>query len=117
MELDDRRRLVWETLSELYLDNELSESEMNWLRLRLAQTGYSTAQVRQINYDQVAPVLYHNLMMPAGEWGGFDLTWLAQQISRRGSRSGRLFGSRRLWQRWIDYLVGADLNRLLNGVE
>ena len=106
------RLLLWEILSELYLDNELTDTQIIWLRKSLSETGFSAAEISRTNYDEVAPVLISNLLSVAGEWAGFDQTWLRQAISRRQSRPKRLLGSRLLWRWWIDYWLGDALNAL-----
>lgn len=112
-ELSPARLLLWELLSDLYLDNELTDNQISGLKKSLKSTGFSAAEIRRANYDEVAPVLISNLLSVAGEWAGFDQPWLRQAISRRKPRPKRLFGSRRLWHRWVDYWVGDTLSALL----
>jgi hypothetical protein len=62
-----RRQTVWLALSELYLDTELGEADFRLLAEAFAASGFEWAEVRQINYDEVAPVLWQNILSATGE--------------------------------------------------
>lgn len=110
-----RRHVIWEALSELYLDTALTEADFKRLRAELTGIGVANAEVAWINDNEVAPVLLQNLVGVAGIWSGFDQAWLGQTIRRRRYRpEKRLFGSRRLWRWWVAQFVGNDLRRLLD---
>jgi hypothetical protein len=47
-------------------------------------SGYSDSQLTHILREEVAPVLWPNLVSVAGEWVGFDLTGLERLILKRG---------------------------------
>lgn len=49
---------VWRVLSELYLDNELSDDGVQYLAQRLKSTDLSLVQLEQILFMQVHPVLH-----------------------------------------------------------
>jgi len=75
-----QRILVWELLSELWLDNELGASELSYLAEQLAQSPFSIEQLRHIHYSELAPVLASNLSLYGSWiWTGFDRGWLIQQ--------------------------------------
>lgn len=101
-----QRQPVWLALSELYLDTELEEADFRRLALALAASGFSWHDIKLINYDEVAPVLWQNLLSVAGEWAGWDEASLVASLSERytGTRH-RCLGSRRLWVRLVDYFT------------
>ncbi|RDV39423.1 hypothetical protein DV096_02300 [Bradymonadaceae bacterium TMQ3] len=82
----ERRRKVWDVLSELYLDTELVERDYARIAAIFAESGYNACQIEEILYREVHPVLRTNLTSVAGEWAGFDLEWLEAQILRRRRR-------------------------------
>jgi hypothetical protein len=79
----ERRRPVWIALSELWLDTELEEADLRYIAAVMKDSAYDPAQLRAIYLYEVAPVVYRNLLMPAGEWNGFDADWLVAEIERR----------------------------------
>lgn len=81
-------------MSELWLDTELRESELNSIAEIMFKSGYSLEKLHEIYTMEVAPVVYVNLLIPAGEWAGFDDDWLHEKIisSLRSRNSfGRFF--------------------------
>lgn len=74
------RKPVWSALSELWLDTELQESDLNRVAEIMFESGYSFEELREIYEKEVAPVVYMNLLSPAGEWAGFDNEWLHEKI-------------------------------------
>lgn len=82
----ERRRRVWDVLSELYLDTELDDRDNARIAAVLVDSGYSAGQLEEILYRELHPVLHTNLMSVAGEWAGFDLEWLEGQILRSSPR-------------------------------
>lgn len=82
----ERRRRVWGVLSELYLDTELDDRDNARIAAVLVDSGYGAGQLEEILYRELHPVLHTNLLSVAGEWAGFDLDWLQEQILRRPSR-------------------------------
>lgn len=77
--LDERKR-VWNVLSELYLDTELQESDFQYVALGLHKSPFSFDEIKRIDQYEVFPVLFSNLLNPAGEWGGFDEKRLVKNI-------------------------------------
>jgi hypothetical protein len=85
----ENRRPVWEALSDMFLDTDVSlfrEARIN----RLAASPYSISELELILVKEVYPVCVGNLLCIAGEWAGFDEKWLEEQILRR-SHSRKLF--------------------------
>ncbi|MBT2621690.1 MULTISPECIES: DUF7079 family protein [Chryseobacterium] len=76
----DERKLVWNVLSELYLDTELQESDFQYVALSLYKSPFSFDEIKRIDQYEVFPVLFSNLLNPAGEWGGFDEKRLVKNI-------------------------------------
>ncbi len=76
------RRPVWDALSDMFLDTDVSLSR-EWRVRVLAESPYSVDDLERILVDEVYPVCKYNLLCVAGEWAGFDLDWLEEQILRR----------------------------------
>jgi hypothetical protein len=81
------REPIWLALSELWLDTELTERDLNHIASVMAGSKYSLGQLRDIYLYEVAPVLYTNLLNVAGEWAGFDEAWLFRRIKEEVRRS------------------------------
>jgi hypothetical protein len=77
-----RRRPVWIALSDLWLDTELSDSDLTHIASVMDESGYSIEELRSIYMDEVAPVVYRNLLSFAGVWDGFDEKWLVEKITK-----------------------------------
>jgi hypothetical protein len=110
-----RRKPVWLALSEFYLDTELQPADFRRIRAIFDQSGYSAQEIRQIDYEEVGPVLYGNLLSMAGEWAGFDEAALLVAVGKRAAKSGKIRGRfpiRWLWQKGIDYVNGAYFRRV-----
>lgn len=67
------RRAVWQCLSELFLDTELSEGDFARLADELRQSGCSLPEIESILKCEVAPVLGGNLLVTAGVWEGLSV--------------------------------------------
>lgn len=81
-DLLDRRRPVWLTLSDLFLDDDVDDAAQKGIARSLLESGYDWAQLDAIVVTEVAPVLHVNLRMIAGDWGMFDPDWLEESILR-----------------------------------
>jgi hypothetical protein len=90
----ERRRPVWEAMSEFFLDTELDSADHNRIAQILIESGYSMDQLERILWRELCPVLGANLLPVAGEWKGFNMQSVEQQILQRPS--GRL---RSWWSR------------------
>lgn len=75
-----RRRPLWESLGDLFIDNELSEGNFRWIAESVLKSGYSPLEVRAILWYEVFPRIEVNLRHPAGEWIGFRADWLQEVI-------------------------------------
>src|SRR5690242_10466335 len=81
-----RRRPVWQALSDLFLDTEITESFYRFIARTIIESGYSPAEIRTILWDEVFPVIEFNLRHPAGVWEGFRVEWLEEKILGGGER-------------------------------
>ena len=68
-------------MAELYLDTELDEDQLRRIARVFAASGYIWAEIKQINYDDVAPALWFNVQDIAGKWAGWDEDWLRERIT------------------------------------
>lgn len=75
----DARIPVWVALSDLYLDTDVTLSYDHIVRT-LAASPYPLDALHEMLMYDVHPALYMNLMSVAGEWAGFDETWLLERI-------------------------------------
>ena len=78
--IKNQRIPIWIALSEFYLDTELDESDFDRIANKIKASPYSFDEVKKINKYEVFPVLGYNLLDVAGEWAGFDETWLIDSI-------------------------------------
>ena len=77
-----RRRPVWASLADLFLDTETRPAIVDAAYCCLA-SGYSEEVLTKIWRHEVSPLLAPNLMSIAGEWAYFDLELLEANILRR----------------------------------
>lgn len=82
---DDARVPVWIALSELYLDTEV-EAFHDAIAETLAASPFDLGALHAMLMRDVHPVLFTNLMAPAGVWDGFDEAWLVERIRARSGR-------------------------------
>lgn len=86
---DDAARVpVWIALSELYLDTEV-EHFHDAIAATLAASPFDLDELHAMLIHDVHPVLFTNLMAPAGVWDAFDEAWLVERIRARGGRRRR----------------------------
>lgn len=78
-----RRRPVWLAISDLWLDTELQDSDFAHMARVLHESGYDLPRLQGIMEDEVAPVVFRNLLCVAGVWDGFDEDWLFERIETR----------------------------------
>lgn len=107
----EQRKPVWEALSNLWLDTELDEADLEFIASVLDQSHLSVPELHWIYLYEVAPVVYINLWSVAGEWAGFNQEWLVEQILNKIKNTNRIkrtcylffrpiltFGTSRQWQ-------------------
>ena len=66
----DRRRPVWDVMSDVFLDTE-TRWEMPRIALALARSGYSAEELEAIWEHEIVPECAWNLLQVAGEWALF----------------------------------------------
>jgi hypothetical protein len=89
-----RREPVWLAFSDLWLDMEKEDWDIQSIARVAIQSGYTLDELRDIYLYEIAPVVYRNLRTPVGVWGGFDEEWLFTQAKRRAEH-------RSLWLRTL----------------
>jgi hypothetical protein len=106
------RRPVWIALSDLFLDTD-SRLSYAYIARELAASPFTFDELHAIFLEEVSPVLEHNLMQVAGDWGMFPEEWLIKQILGRQGRS------RKVWL-WVDlsgeWRIVAALAGILRGL-
>jgi hypothetical protein len=65
----------------LFLDTELKSDDHERIAKILAVSPYSEKKLEEILRFEVTPVLKGNLRSVAGEWAGFDETWMREQMT------------------------------------
>ncbi|TZF96074.1 hypothetical protein FW781_11610 [Chryseobacterium panacisoli] len=79
-ELFEERKLVWLALSDLYLDTELQEWQFQYMTGIFLKSPFSFEKIKKIDQYEIFPVLFSNLLNPAGEWAGFEEKRLVKNI-------------------------------------
>jgi hypothetical protein len=82
----EKRKALWTAFSDLWLDTEISQMTLNYIVREMKASGYSLAKLKYIYQHEVAPVVYQNLLIVAGEWAGFDEAWLYDKIQQNLSK-------------------------------
>lgn len=62
------RMPVWTALSELFLDTELDDGDLNRIAERLRESPYGRMEIERILRDEVMPAFGVNLASVAGQW-------------------------------------------------
>jgi hypothetical protein len=105
----DRRRLVWEAMSDAFLD-----TETRWYFPRiagvLADSGYGKVELDRIWHHEIVPECIGNLMQVAGEWASLalDEEALVRRVEKSPSMMARLFhrfGARFVNAQWEQMLA------------
>jgi hypothetical protein len=68
----ETRRVIWTELSDLYLDTELSDDDLQQKARIFKNSGLTINEIKDINYYEVGPQLIDNLRSMAGVWDGFN---------------------------------------------
>jgi len=78
----EQRRPVWDALSTLFLDTDVTLLRPYRART-LAASPFTLDELEAILVDEVYPVCWTNVLSIAGEWAEFDAAWLESRIVRR----------------------------------
>jgi len=95
----NQRRPVWTALSELWLDTEIQERDLERIARVMADSGLTIEELHDIYKLEVAPVVSTNALSVAGEWTGFNEDWLCSEIIKNLEQKQR---PSRLWN-WLPF--------------
>ncbi len=73
---------LWEALSSLWLDTEVTAEELEWIAQVMADSGLTLEELGRVYSYEVAPVVFMNVYSVAGQWVGFSPDWLRTEIVR-----------------------------------
>jgi hypothetical protein len=104
----ERRRPVWEALSSLFLDTELDDDWHRDIAHVIVSSNYTPVEIHKILWEELYPVLHTNLCDWTGEWEGFDLDWLQEQIINGATPPRRI-----LWPRNPKRMLREEWEELL----
>ncbi|MFK7811757.1 MAG: hypothetical protein AB8B59_04630 [Maribacter sp.] len=85
----EKRKPIWIALSSFYLDNQLQDYEFENFAKKIKESPYSLEEVKQIDKEEVFPVLYSNLLYLVGVWSGFEEEWLLKEIIKKLHKRNR----------------------------
>ncbi len=71
---------IWRALSELFLDTEPNDVTFNYIARTILESDFSLAEVEDIFWYEVYPVLVGNLSSVTGEWAGWSDEWLMENL-------------------------------------
>lgn len=94
-----RRRQAWISLSNLFLDTELDDRDLERIASELKATGLSVDEIEWAYEFEVAPACRRNHAQPAGVWSGFDEAALIAKIENSSRASRGEDHAPSLWQR------------------
>jgi hypothetical protein len=86
---------VWMEMANHFLDTETRHG-LPRTALRCLQAGLDADSAREIWHCDVEPAVGYNLRAVAGEWSGWDETWLVSRIAET-----RLRRMPTRWKRWL----------------
>lgn len=80
----ERRKPVWQALSNMYLDTENTEEEFQRIAQVIMNAGYSIEEADIINRQEVFPLIGTNLLGVAGDWAwdSYDQELFAHAVVR-----------------------------------
>jgi hypothetical protein len=74
---------VWSAISDLWIDSEIQDHELDYLAKVLIDSGYTMDELENIYKNEVSPVVWMNLFplnTAPTVWAGFDQQWLQAEI-------------------------------------
>lgn len=77
----EKRKPLWQAFSDLWLDNELQDFEIDHIVDLMKKSGYDLVELEKIFYSEVAPAVYQNTFSMTGEWTGFEAEQLFRSIT------------------------------------
>ena len=115
-----KRQPVWEALSNLWIDMELTDVDLDWIVKECLTSGYTVEELTDIYHHEVAPAVYQNLYQAAGEWAGFNGSWLREQIieaERRRTALGRWWLHLPLMQYMMTWMTHREWQYILQRIQ
>lgn len=104
----EERKIIWIAISDLYLDTELDETDFKYIAKKIKESPYSLAQAKQIDKEEVFPVLYTNLVYLVGVWSGFNEDELVANIIKK-------IQSRNSFKQFIHNVLYARMRWMFSG--
>lgn len=95
-------------LSELFLDMEYTQRELNIIASSLHPLGIPVSTLEHMFSYDLFPILYPNLMSVAGAWQAFDEEWLLQEVQARRSSGGSGY-----LKRAVDFVAWHSVGRIV----
>ena len=80
-----RRSILWLALADLFLDTDTARFHPG-IAETIVKAGFAVDEAERILRWDVRPALYWNLLHTAGEWAGWEETWVLariQEVRRR----------------------------------
>ncbi|PIB38405.1 hypothetical protein [Maribacter sp. 4G9] len=77
-----KRKPIWVALSLFYLDTQLQKSDYLDIAFYAVLSPYTLMEIKEINRNEVFPVLYPNLTSIASEWDYFKEADLIKNIKK-----------------------------------
>ncbi|MES9970528.1 MAG: hypothetical protein ABW092_10885, partial [Candidatus Thiodiazotropha sp.] len=71
---------VWQACSRFYIDNELSDNDLDHIANVCAQSKYTCKELDKIMFSEVWPAFAANLFSMAGNWTGWDDEYVAERV-------------------------------------
>lgn len=82
--VDINRVQVWVAFSDLFLDTDHTEKELDALAETIADSPFTIEELGHIIVREVGPTCLPNLwQFPGGEWGHFQPDWLIEKCLKR----------------------------------
>ena len=88
--MNPSRESLWIAMSDLWLDTELSDAQVDAIADAVRESGLGRAELEDVFELELAPVLGGNHRAVAGEWAGFDPEMVCEQARRRVGRRAPL---------------------------
>ncbi|NIA69781.1 hypothetical protein HBA54_14350 [Pelagibius litoralis] len=86
----ENRLPVWLACSGFYLDTELDDSRFDHIARVCALSPYAGTELDRIMFNEVWPAFSANLYAPAGEWAGWDDTFVKERVLKTYRKRWRL---------------------------
>ncbi len=79
----EARAPIWDCMQLLYMDID-PNFELNGIAEICARSDYTLGDLEAILFNEVRPAVSFNLfMLPAPEWGGFEIDWLTKRVLKK----------------------------------